>query len=121
MAEKGLINLGLRSQEDILEEAFRYLFDAYAELRRRGDITGDFFKSFRGFCLENRVWLILWESGGAQRFTDIFIAVGGGKGTLSKALMNLLNAGLVRMVRGRYQAVCPAWLVHFPEPNRRMV
>lgn len=120
MAGKDFNELELLSQKELILRSIRHYLESAEELSRREDVTGAFFKSLNGFSLENRVWFILWEGGGAQRFTDILKAVDCSTATLSKALMNLLNAepALVRMVKGRYQAVSPVWLLHFSEVNR---
>ncbi len=121
MAVGSFDELELLSQEDLIVETLRKLLKAYAELRRREDVTRDFLRPLCGFSLETQVWFILWESGGAQRFTDLLRAAGCSRASLSDVLRDLLKAGLVRMVEKRYQAVSPAWLVHFSELNRRKV
>ncbi len=119
MAVGSFDDLELLSQEDLIVEALRKFLKAYAELSRRGDVTKDFLRSLCGFCLETRVWFVLWESGSAQRFTDLHTVVGGSETSLGDALRELLKAGLVRMVEKRYQAVSPAWLLQKNGVNRR--
>ena len=121
MAEKGFNGLELLSQEDLIVGGLRHFFDSLAELSRREEVTRAFLKSLCGFSLATMVWYTLFEGGGAQRFTDVLGAVGCSRSKLSEILHELLRVGLVRMVDSRYQAVSPVWLVHFPEPNRRMV
>lgn len=118
MAEGGFNELELLGQEDLIVETLRKLLRAYAELGRREEVTRDFLKSLCGLSLETWVWFVLWEGGGAQRFTDILRVVGCSRGKLSDVLRELLRAGLVRMIDVRYQAVSPAWLVRISEPNR---
>ena len=96
-------------KEVLLVEAFLGLLDAYRELSRHKKTAIDFLRSLCGFSAEASVWFILWESGGAQRFTDILKATGYGREKMSDVLRDLLNTGLVRMVERRYQAVSPAW------------
>lgn len=103
--------LEILGQEDLIVETLRKLLKAYAELDRREDATRDFLKILCGFSLETRVWFILLESGGAQRFTDILRVAGCSRSKLSVVLRVLINSGLVRMVGKRYQAVSPPWLV----------
>jgi len=121
MAVGGFNELELLSQEELIVGAIRQFLRAYAELSRRGEITKDFLKSICDFSLETQVWFILWEGGGAQRFTEILRVVGCSRASLSDVLRELLKTGLVRMAENRYQAVSPAWLVHFSELNRRKV
>jgi len=118
--EEGSFNeLELLSQEDLIVDTLRKLLRAYAELSRREEVTRDFLRSLCGFSLETQTWFVLWEGGGAQRFTDLLRAVGCARAKLSEILRELLRAELVRMVGKRYQAISPAWLVHYSEPNRR--
>jgi len=119
MGEGGFNELELLSQEDLIVETLRKLLRSYAELSRREEVTKDFLKSLCSFSLEAYVWCILWEGGMAQRFTDIRRLVGCSRTSLSDALRELLRVGLVKMVGKRYQAVSPAWLVHFSGPKRR--
>lgn len=123
MAGKGFNDREILSREDLIKEALQHILDSEAELSRREDDAGDFFRALCGFSLENRVWFILWKGGGAQRFRDILKAVGGSRTTLSNTLGNLLNTEpqLVRIVEGRYQAVSPVGLVHFSGLNRRKI
>ena len=109
----------LLSQETLIVETLRNLLKAYAELNRREQTANKFFKTLCGFSLDTQVWFILWESGGAQRFTDLLRKVECSRSKLSDVLRELLRAGLVRMVEKQYQAVSPAWLVRISEPNRR--
>ena len=120
MVEGGFNELELLSQEDLIVGALRRVLRAYAELRRREDVTKEFLRSLCGLSLETWVWFVLWEGGGAQRFTDILRVVGCSRSKLSDVLRELLGAGLVRMVEKRYQAISPAWLVRISEPKRRM-
>ena len=116
--EGGFNELELLSQEDLIVETLRMLLKAYAELGRRDEITKDFLKSLCSFSLEAWVWWVLWEGGRAQRFTDLYRVIGGSRTSLSDALGELLRVGCVKMVGKRYQAVAPAWLVHFSGPKR---
>ena len=118
MAENSFNDLQLLSQEDLIVEALRKLLRTSAELSRRDDITKNFIRIICGFSPETQLWFNLWESGGAQRFTDILRFSGRSRSKLSDILRKLLKAGLVRMVENRYQAVSPAWLVRKCEPNR---
>ena len=119
MGEGGFNELELLSQEDLIVETLRKLLRAYAELSRRDKVTSDFLESLCDFSIETRIWFDLWESGGAQRFTDILQIDKRQRSTLSGILRVLLRAGLIRKVEKRYQAVSPAWLVRKIEPNRR--
>lgn len=119
MAESRFNKLELLSQEDLIVETLRKLLRAYAELGRREKITKEFLKSLCGFSLEATVWWTLWESGAAQRFTDIYKVVGCSKTSLSAVLRELLRVGLIRMVENQYQAVVPAWFVQFSGLNPR--
>lgn len=121
MAEKGFNDLELLSQEELLKGALQHILDSAAELSRRAEVTRALLKSLCDYSLQTRVWYILFESGGTQRFTDILGSVGCSRAKLSEILLELLMAGLVRKVESRYQAVSPAWLVHFSEPNRRKI
>lgn len=121
MAEGSFNELELLSQEDLIVETLRKILRAYAELGRREEITTEFLKSLCGLSLDAWVWFILWESGGAQRFTDILRTAGCSRSKLSDILRELLRAGLVRMVDKRYQAISPAWLVRFSVPKRQRV
>lgn len=116
MAESSF-DLELLSQEDLIVAALRKLLRTYAELGRREETTRIFLKELCSFSVETRVWWILFEAGGAHRFTDILRIVGCSRTSLSNVLRELLKAGLVRMVENRYQAVSPAWLVQFSGPN----
>lgn len=107
MAEGGFNELELLSQKDLIGK----LLKVYKELSRREDVTRDFLKTLCGFSPEMQVWFILWESSGAQRFTEILLVAGCSRSKLIKILRELLNVGLVRMVEKRYQAVSPASLV----------
>jgi len=118
MAESGFNELQLLSQEDLIVETLRKLLKSYAELNRREEITRNFLKSLCALGLESWIWFILWESGGAQRFTDILYVADCSRSKLSDVLQELLGEGLIRMVETRYQAVSPAWLVRGHEPNQ---
>ena len=117
MAESGFNKLQLLSQEDLIIETLRKLLKSYAELNRREEITKDFLKSLCALGIESWIWFILWEGGGAQRYTDILRFADCSRSKLSDVLQELLNVGLVRMVGPRYQAISPAWLVRSYEPN----
>jgi len=119
MAESSFNELELLSQEDLIVETLRKLLRAYVELGRREELTKEFLKLLCGFSLEAWVWWTLWESGTAQRFTDIYRAVGCSQTSLSEVLKELTRVGLVRMVDKKYQAVVPSWLVHFSVVNQR--
>jgi len=119
MAESSFDDLQLLSQEDLIVEALRKFLRSYAELSRREDVTKDFLRKLCGFSLETQIWFTIWESGGAQRFTDLIHIIGCSRTSLSDGLRELLKAGLVRMVENRYQAVSPAWLVQKTGLNRR--
>ena len=71
----------------------------------------NFLKSLCTLSLEPWVWFILWESGGAHRFTDILNIIGCSRTKLSEVLKVLQREGLIIKVWSRYQAVSPAWLV----------
>lgn len=105
-------NLKILSQEELLVEAINKILITYEELIRRDEITRDFLKTLCSLSVETQIWFTLWESGGAQRFTDIIIVVGCSRKKMSDVLRELLRLGLVRMVERRYQAISPAWLVH---------
>jgi len=111
--EAGFNDLELLSQEALIVEALQKILKTYAELRRRGKVTRDFLKKLCNLSAETRVWWILFEARGAQRFTDIFRVAGCSKTKLNDVLQKLLVEGLVRMVENRYQAVLPPELVHF--------
>ena len=111
MAESGFNELQLLSQEDLVVETLRRLLKSYAELSRREEVTKNFLKSLCALGVESWIWYILWEGGGAQRFTDILRFAGCSRSKLSSVLQELLRVGLVRMVGPQYQAVSPAWLV----------
>jgi len=119
MAVGSFDELELLSQEDLIVETLRKLLKAYAELSRREDVTRNFLRSLCGFCLETRVWFVLWEGGGAHRFTDLYRVVGCSQTSLGDALPELLRPGLVKMVGKRYQAVSPAWLLQKTGVNPR--
>ena len=121
MAEGGFNDLELLSQEDLIVEALRKLLRTYAELGRREEATRIFLRALCSFSMETRVWFTLWESGGAQRFTDILRFAGCSRSKLSDVLRELLRVGLVRMVEKRYQAVSPAWLVRIREPKQETI
>jgi len=70
----------------------------------------NFLKSLCALSLASRIWFILWESGGAHKYTDILHIVGCSKTGLSDVLQELQNDGLVRMVGSQYQAISPIWL-----------
>ena len=110
MAESSF-DLELLSQEDLIVAALRKLLRTYAELGRREETTRIFLKELCSFSVETRVWWILFEAGGAHRFTDILHIIGCSRTSLSNVLRELLKAGLVRMVENRYQAISPEWLV----------
>ena len=112
MAESGFNKLQLLSQEDLIVETLQRLLKSYAELNRREEITKTFLKSLCALGVESWIWFILWEGGGAQRFTDILHVADCSRSKLSNVLQELLRMGLVRKVEARYQAVSPAWLVH---------
>ena len=118
MVEGSFNDLELLSQEDLIVEALRKLLRTYAELGRREEITKDFLRTICGFSLETQVWFTLWESSGAQRFTDLLLVVGCSRSKMSDILRELLRTGLVRMVEKRYQAVSPTWLVRIRELKR---
>jgi len=58
---------------------------------------------------EKQVLSVLQESGGSQRFIDIQHFVGCSSSTLTNALSELVEKGLVRWEAGLYQAASPAW------------
>ncbi len=111
MAESGFNKLQLLSQEDLIVETLQRLLKSYAELNRREEVTKTFLKSLCALGVESWIWFILWEGGGAQRFTDILHVADCSRSKLSNVLQELLRVGLVRMVGVRYQAISPAWLV----------
>ena len=113
MAEGKYSDLELLSQEDLIVEALQKILKTYAELRRREKVTKDFLKSLCNLSVETRVWWILFEAGGAQRFTDLSRVAGCSRTKLNDVLQELLMEGLVRIVENRYQAVLPPGLVHF--------
>jgi len=118
MAESGFDKLQILSQKDLTVVTLRGLLKSYAEFNRREEITKNFLKSLCALGLESWIWFILWEAGGAQRFTDIRRVVGCSKGKLSDTLKKKLHGvGLVKMVGVLYQAVSPAWLVRISEPD----
>ena len=119
--EGGFDEYEILSQETLIVDTLRKLLKAYAELSRREHAAKTFLEILCGFSLETQVWFILWESGGAQRFTDLLRMVECSRSKLSDVLRELLRAGLVRMVEKQYQAVSPAWLVRISEPNRRQL
>ena len=57
------------------------------------------------------VWYVLWQGGGAFRYTEILRYMDISRSTLSRALSELRSDDLVRMVGPRYQAVSPEWLL----------
>jgi len=119
MAEGSFDDLQLLSHEDLIVEALRKILRTYAELGRRQESTKDFLRSLCEFSVETKIWFILWEGGGAQRFTDIYRIIGCSYTTLANALGELVERGLVRKSGKNYQAVSPEWLLHFSGVNRR--
>jgi hypothetical protein len=113
MAVGNFDELELLSQEDLIVEALRKLLRAYAELRRREEVTRNFLKGLCSHSVETRVWWFLFEAGGAQRFTDILRVAGCSRTKLNDILTELLKSGHVKMVGKLYQAISPPWLVHF--------
>ena len=105
--ENGFNELELLSQKDLIGK----LLKISKELSRREDVTRDFLKTLCSFSPEMQVWFILWEGGGAQRFTEILLVAGCSRSKLTKILYELLNRGLVRKIEKRWQAVSPALLV----------
>jgi len=118
MAESEFNELQLLSQEDLIVETLRGLLRSYAEFNRREEITKNFLESLCGLDMKSWIWFILWEGGGAQRYTDILRFADCSRSKLSDVLQELQNVGLVRMVGPQYQAVSPAWLVRRYEPNQ---
>ena len=118
MAESEFNRLQILSQEDLIVETLHKFLKSCAELNRREEITKNFLKSLCGLDMKSWIWFILWEGGGAQRFTDILRIADCSRSKLSNVLQELQNVGLVRMVGPRYQAVSPAWLVRRYEPNQ---
>lgn len=116
MAESSFDDLHLLSEEDLIVDALRKLLRTYAELGRREESAKGFLRNICSLSVETRVWWILFEAGGAQRFTDILRVSGCSRYKLSDVLRKLLKAGLVRMVENRYQAISPSSIF---EPNRR--
>ena len=57
------------------------------------------------------VWYVLWQGGGAYRYTDILRYMEISRSSLSRALSELRADDLVRMVGPRYQAVAPEWVL----------
>lgn len=133
MAEEGFSEKKLLSTGDLIKETLRsiekkhvelnaHTEETFAELRalisenltelgRRSEIKEETFKTLRSIrsAKARWVWFVLFESGGAQRFTDLHSFIGGSKTTLSKNLKLLFDKGLVRMVGDRWQAVSPEW------------
>jgi len=107
MAESSFDDLQLLSQEDLIVEVLRKILKTHAELIRRQEANRSFLKNLCSLSVETRVWWILFESSGAQRFTDILPVAGCSRAKLSDVLRELLKAGLVRMVENRYQAISP--------------
>ena len=112
MAESSF-DMELLSQKDLIVEALHKLMRTYAELGRREEAAKDFLRTLCSLSVETRVWWTLWESGGAQRFTDLLNVAGCSRTKLSNVLRELLKSGLVRMVENRYQVISPPGLVHF--------
>jgi len=109
VAEDSFKELEFLDKEALIVESFLGLLDAYRELNRYKKTSIVFLRKLCGFSTETSVWFILWESEGAQRFTDILKAAGCSRSKLSDVLRALLNTGLLRMVEGRYQAVSTPW------------
>ena len=57
------------------------------------------------------VWYVLWQGGGAYRYTEILRYMDISRSTLSRALSELRVDDLVRMVGPKYQAVAPEGLL----------
>lgn len=113
MAAGDFNELELLSQEDLIAEIVREVLKTHPELRRRKKVKRDFLKSLCNRSVETRVWWILYEAGGAQRFTDIFPVAGCSRTKLNDTLQKLVEDRLVRKVEALYQAVLPPELVHF--------
>ena len=89
----------------------REVAKAFAELKRRAEMKDYYYEAiFRlGKPSTRQVLSVLRESGGSHKFTEILRIVDYSPTTLTNALEELQEAGLVRKVEDRYQAVSPAW------------
>ncbi|MBA7642023.1 hypothetical protein ES703_49709 [subsurface metagenome] len=95
----------------IYEEADLKKKKIYDKIIRRREMKEDYDKT--AFRLKKRktrhVFSVLQESGGSYRFTEILHFVRGSSSTLTIALNELRNIGLVRFEGGLYSASSPAW------------
>ena len=71
----------------------------------------EFLEWLCGYSRITEVWYVLWQGGGAFRYTDILRYMDIARSTLSRALSELRSDDLVRMVGPRYQAVAPEGLL----------
>lgn len=110
------------SLEDIIKGVHLKIDKAFAELTRRDEVKDEYYDAL--FRLEKPserlVLRVLKESGGAHRFTDILRKVGGSSSTLAKALKELRDKWLVRIVSGGYQASSPAWFAQKKREQKRI-
>lgn len=98
------------SVEDLIERLHRHVDKTFSEIKRRFERERDHDKAVSELKPTTRqIFDVLKESGGLQRFIDIQRFVGCSSSTLTNALSELIEKGLVRSERGFYQAASPAW------------
>ena len=99
-----------REIETLRRNIDRDSYTTISEIIRRFEMKEDRYKVVSELKPTTRqIFDVLKESGGSQRFTDIQRFVGCSSSTLTNALRELIEKGLVRSEIGFYQAALPAW------------
>lgn len=99
------------SLEDLKKRLHHIIDKTFSEIIRRSEMKEEYFAAILELekPITRQVLSVLRESGGPQHFTDIQAFVGCSSSTLTNALSELIEKGLVRWEGGLYQAVSPAW------------
>lgn len=101
------------SLDDLLERLHRHIDKIFSEIIRRSEMKEDYYAAI--FRVEKpktrQILAVLRESEGPQSFTNIQHFVGCSSSTLTNALGELVERGLVKWERGLYQAASPAWFI----------
>ena len=101
---------------------YNKLFTMTRAIAREGSVSevNEFLERLCGYSWTTEIWFVLWQGGGAYRFTEILRFTGISRSWLPEVLSRLRADALVRMVNGKYQAIVPqrgsSEVVNSPNP-----
>ena len=114
------------SLEELVERLHRHIDNLHgevdktlSEIIRRFEISYEFLEEFCAPHMENRVWFIMLNGGGAYLVSELLPFVDCSSSNLYKIIDRLRVRGLAKVVGNRWQAISPEAFIREKRTQKR--